>query len=107
VEAKPAAGDEIMNAFHPEASKESLYAAIRVSDTGVGMDRETVERIFEPFFTTKQKGEGTGLGLTMTYSIVTQHGGFIDIDSEPGKGSVVTLYLPLMEGAGPSRIARG
>lgn len=102
VEVKPAAGKDIICAFIPEARKESLYAAIRVSDTGVGMDRETIDRVFEPFFTTKEQGEGTGLGLTMTYSIVTQHGGFIDIQSQPGKGSVVTLYLPLMEGAGPS-----
>jgi two-component system, cell cycle sensor histidine kinase and response regulator CckA len=89
-----------VSAFHPEAKKEALYAAIGVSDTGVGMDRETVERVFEPFFTTKRQDEDTGLGLTMTYSIVTQHGGFIDIDSEPGKGSVITIYLPLMEGTG-------
>ncbi len=102
VAVNPAAGHEIFSPFHPEARKESLYGAIRVSDTGVGMDRETIDRVFEPFFTTKEEGEGTGLGLTMTYSIITQHGGFLDIQSEPGKGSVVTLYLPLVEGAGPS-----
>jgi two-component system, cell cycle sensor histidine kinase and response regulator CckA len=70
------------------------YAYLKVRDTGVGMDERTRSKVFEPFFTTKSPSEGTGLGMAMIYGLVKQHEGFVFVDSKPGEGTTVSIYLP-------------
>jgi PAS domain S-box-containing protein len=77
------------------------YAKLTVSDSGHGIDASIVDRIFDPFFTTKLPGEGTGLGLSVVYGIVKDHGGEIDLSSELGKGTTVTVYFPLIQAEKP------
>ncbi|HET6420095.1 MAG TPA: ATP-binding protein [Geobacteraceae bacterium] len=73
------------------------YGRISVADGGVGIDRAILPRIFEPFFTTKEVGKGTGLGLSMVFGIIRQHLGFIDVESEAGKGTTFSIFLPVVD----------
>lgn len=90
-----------MAAAHPEA-KDIRYWALSVSDEGVGMDQKTKSRAFDPFFTTKATDQGSGLGLSMVDLIARQHGGFVDVESEPGVGSLFTVYLPACDDPAPA-----
>ncbi len=72
------------------------YVCLAASDTGTGMDEDTLERLFEPFFTTKPPGVGTGLGMAMIYGLVKQHSGYLDVHSAPGEGTTVQLYFPVV-----------
>lgn len=80
-------------AMHSDA-KPGAYIMIKVTDTGTGIPQEVVEKIFDPFFTTKDLGKGTGLGLSTVLAIVKSHGGFINVCSEPGKGTTFTVHFP-------------
>lgn len=96
------AGDEIAidaaGARSHQLSGPGRYVRVRVEDSGRGMSREVMARVFEPFYTTDTSGSGTGLGLSIVYGIVRQHGGLVELESEPGRGTAVTLLLPRHEG---------
>ncbi len=100
IQSMPKGGELRLKAAGRSISKEGLqesqgsYVEICVEDTGVGMEREVVENIFSPFFRTKEKERGTGLGLTVSQGIIQDHEGWIEVESEVGKGSVFKVYLP-------------
>ncbi|HID30904.1 MAG TPA: response regulator [Desulfobacterales bacterium] len=99
----PRGGDlflKTINASHKDMCsklykpKRGDYVLLMVTDTGMGMERETLERVFDPFFTTKEMGRGTGLGLASAYGIIKAHGGYIDVESKKGQGTTFSIYLP-------------
>jgi CheY-like chemotaxis protein len=94
-------GADLRRSF--QEAREERYACISVTDNGIGMDDGIKSRIFEPFFTTKEVSQGTGLGLSVVYGIVSNHRGFVDVTSEPGRGATFRLHLPL-PGAASGRL---
>ena len=94
---------ETSNVVLDQARKDTSpgnYFVVAVRDTGIGMSREVKDKAFEPFFTTKDFGQGTGLGLSQVYGFIKQSGGHVVLDSEPGAGTTVSLYLPQLAGVG-------
>jgi signal transduction histidine kinase/AmiR/NasT family two-component response regulator len=95
----------------PEAPERGEYVVLTVSDDGCGMDNEVLSRVFEPFFTTKEVGRGSGLGLSQVLGFAKQSGGGVQIDTHPGRGTAVKVYLPravsVPQTAGPSLVAEG
>jgi signal transduction histidine kinase len=80
-----------------ETSMNDSMVLVDIRDTGVGISQENIKRIYDPFFTTKSTGNGTGLGLAVTYGIIQEHGGRIFVDSTPGKGTHFRLKLPTQQ----------
>jgi PAS domain S-box-containing protein len=98
IKAANVAVDDDFAALHGgEQAKGGQYLRFTVSDTGEGMDENTLEHVFDPFFTTKEVGKGTGLGLSTVYGIAKRHGGFVTIHSVPAEGTTVSVYFPCIE----------
>ena len=113
-DAMPEGGEITIRTSHPHVNAEQAeqkidatagdFVCLTVSDTGRGIDPAMLPRIFEPFFTTKEAGKGTGLGLAVVYGIVKQHGGWIDVSSEPDVGTTFRVYFPVTTGSPASTV---
>ena len=99
-DAMPKGGKFSINTSNVEKNQKH-YVCLTFQDTGIGMDRETSQKIFEPFFTTKNVGQGMGLGLSSAYGIIQQHNGWIDVSSQPGKGTILKVYFPAFQEGDP------
>jgi PAS domain S-box-containing protein len=95
-----ASGDELRVSFGGVNAER--YVFVRVTDTGTGISKRVKPHIFEPFYTTKERGKGTGLGLSVVYGVVNNHRGFVQVDSEPGRGTTFNIYLPLGSATEPA-----
>jgi len=111
-DAMPDGGELTLRTAHVDVEEGQMlavpageYALVAVSDSGTGMPPEVVERIFEPFFTTKPIGKGTGLGMSMIYGFMQQSGGHITVDSTPGQGTTVSLFMPVVHDAATEKEA--
>lgn len=111
-DAMPDGGELTLRTAHVDVKEGQMlavpageYALVAVSDSGTGMPPEVVERIFEPFFTTKPIGKGTGLGMSMIYGFMQQSGGHITVDSTPGQGTTVSLFMPVVHDAATEKEA--
>ncbi len=98
IHAMPKGGTLTLSAAASRSEGGSTWVKVTIRDTGVGMDAEKKAQIFDPFFTTKQEGKGTSLGLSVAQRIISEHGGEIEVESEPGKGSAFTFRLPAASG---------
>ena len=95
----------VLEAGEAEDAPAGDYLCVAVHDTGEGMDAETAARVFEPFFTTKEPGRGTGLGLSQVYGFARQSGGAVTVETAPGKGATVRIYLPRADSGAPRAAA--
>jgi two-component system NtrC family sensor kinase len=92
IQAMPDGGELTLSIEHDPDSGD---IRIDVRDTGVGIPKEELDSVFDPFFTTKKEGEGTGLGLSVTYNIIQRHNGRITVESKPGEGTCFSIFLPV------------
>jgi two-component system NtrC family sensor kinase len=95
IQAMPNGGDLIIQSAHEDRDGRQ-WVKVMVKDSGKGIPAADLPRIFEPFYTTKPSGAGTGLGLSISYGIVSDHGGFMDVQSEPGAGAEFWIWLPVI-----------
>ena len=105
LDAMPQGGKLVFSTSPISDPRRGTAVAVAVADTGCGIPGEHLPRIFDPFFTTKDVGQGTGLGLSISYGIVEEHGGTIEAESQPGKGTCFTIYLPVLEVPSPQSSA--